>query len=186
MNRVTRILKHGPPHAGDAVDGKHEATDSLTCAAHPDVATLLRCAQCDRPICPRCTVMTPGGQKCRDCARLRRLPMYEVRPRQLVVATAAALGLGVAAGLVWALIPPFLGLFMFLIAAGLGYAVGAALDRAAGGKRGRAVQYIAAAGIVVAYVVRNMLLRGAPLIVGDIFGYIAVAIAIFVAAGRLR
>ncbi len=39
------------------------------CYRHPDRPTRLRCASCGRPICPQCSVDTPVGQKCVDCAK---------------------------------------------------------------------------------------------------------------------
>ena len=39
------------------------------CARHPKVKTRLRCSRCEAPICPKCTVYTPAGTRCRDCAR---------------------------------------------------------------------------------------------------------------------
>lgn len=39
------------------------------CYRHPDRETLLACASCGRPVCPECSVDTPSGQKCYECAR---------------------------------------------------------------------------------------------------------------------
>lgn len=39
------------------------------CVNHPKVATLVRCSNCNSPICPKCMVTTPVGQKCRSCAK---------------------------------------------------------------------------------------------------------------------
>jgi membrane associated rhomboid family serine protease len=45
-------------------------TDTIpVCYRHPDRPTRLRCAECGRPICPECSVDTPVGQKCVECAR---------------------------------------------------------------------------------------------------------------------
>lgn len=47
-------------------------TDSIPimyCANHPDVETTLRCNRCEKPICPKCAVLTPTGYKCRECVR---------------------------------------------------------------------------------------------------------------------
>ncbi len=47
-------------------------TDSyptLYCANHPDVETRLRCNNCEKPICPKCAVLTPTGYRCKDCVR---------------------------------------------------------------------------------------------------------------------
>lgn len=39
------------------------------CARHTKVVTRLRCGRCEAPICPRCTVYTPAGTRCRACAK---------------------------------------------------------------------------------------------------------------------
>jgi len=41
------------------------------CARHPKSVTRLRCGRCEAPICPRCTVYTPAGTRCRACAKNR-------------------------------------------------------------------------------------------------------------------
>jgi len=39
------------------------------CANHPGVETTLRCSRCEKPICPRCAVLTPTGYRCKECVR---------------------------------------------------------------------------------------------------------------------
>jgi hypothetical protein len=46
-----------------------QATTPLFCANHPGVETTLRCNRCEKPICPRCAVLTPTGYRCRECVR---------------------------------------------------------------------------------------------------------------------
>lgn len=41
----------------------------LTCYNHPTRPTLLRCNNCERPICVSCAVRTPTGYRCRECVR---------------------------------------------------------------------------------------------------------------------
>jgi hypothetical protein len=50
------------------------------CGKHKNAVTRLRCGRCETPICPKCTVFTPGGTRCRDCARNK----IAVRPLGLV------------------------------------------------------------------------------------------------------
>lgn len=158
----------------------------MQCATHPNVETELRCGRCGQAICPRCMVMTPGGQRCRACARLRPPPSYDVSAAMKLRGAAAAGGVGVAGGVAWTVIPPFIGLFVFLLAAGLGWLMAEAVGRATNRKRGYALQVIAGFGILLAYFVRNLLLRGQLVLIGDFYGYIAVAVAILVAIGPLR
>ena len=46
-------------------------TDSTTlyCYVHPDRPTLLRCNNCERPICVSCAMRTPTGYRCKECVR---------------------------------------------------------------------------------------------------------------------
>jgi hypothetical protein len=46
-----------------------DVTPTLYCANHPSVETSLRCNNCDKPICPKCAVLTPTGYRCRECVR---------------------------------------------------------------------------------------------------------------------
>jgi hypothetical protein len=42
---------------------------TLYCYVHPRRATLLRCNNCERPICISCAVHTPTGYRCKECVR---------------------------------------------------------------------------------------------------------------------
>ncbi|MCA1693995.1 MAG: hypothetical protein LC749_04255 [Actinobacteria bacterium] len=58
--------------------------------------TLLACAQCGTPICPRCSVRTEVGLRCPDCAGAAPGPVAASRPKwltALVVAVVVALAL---------------------------------------------------------------------------------------------
>ncbi|NMA12051.1 MAG: hypothetical protein GX933_02535 [Chloroflexi bacterium] len=39
----------------------------MTCYRHPNRETLLRCNQCEKPICLDCAVSTPTGYRCKQC-----------------------------------------------------------------------------------------------------------------------
>ena len=39
------------------------------CARHTKAVTRLRCGRCESPICPKCTVYTPAGTRCRPCSK---------------------------------------------------------------------------------------------------------------------
>ncbi len=39
------------------------------CCRHTKTVTRLRCGRCEAPICPKCTVYTPAGTRCRTCAK---------------------------------------------------------------------------------------------------------------------
>ena len=162
----------------------------VKCATHPDVETELACARCGKPICPRCLVYTPVGARCRDCAQLRRLPTYKVPASYILRGIGAAGAAGAAIGGLWGLLVRQggggYGFFVFFLALGIGYGVGEAVSRATNRKRGAALQGIAAAGVVLAYLVRNLVAGSGLIPNNDFYGYILVGIAIIVAIGRLR
>jgi len=47
----------------------NQAAVPLYCANHPGTETTLRCNRCEKPICPRCAVLTPTGYRCKECVR---------------------------------------------------------------------------------------------------------------------
>src|SRR5581483_11032906 len=79
-------------------------TSALHCVNHPSVATVVHCSRCEKPICPKCMISTPVGMRCRDCAQLRRPPMYEVSGRYLWQAIGVAVGLVLVGGFVFNLL----------------------------------------------------------------------------------
>lgn len=159
----------------------------MQCARHPDVETDLSCGRCETPICPRCTVFTDVGARCPTCAPARKLPQYEVGILYALRGAAAALAAGATMGALWgALLPGRVGIFGLLFAAGIGYVAAQAVSWAAGQKAGTLLAGIAAAGVVVAYLVRNLVIGDDILPTNDLFGYIAVVVGGAVAIGRLR
>jgi len=140
----------------------------LRCAAHPKVETYLRCGKCEKPICPRCMVQTPVGARCRSCAGLRRLPMFDVRPGDLIRSFLAATGASAVGGfgLMFASIVPGAGFFGLMLMALLGYGVGEAASVAARRRRGRwlgwATVLAIPLGLVVGRAAFFMWTAGAP------------------------
>jgi hypothetical protein len=143
------------PAAGEDVP-RASPPGPMRCAADPSVETYLRCGRCEKPICPRCLIQTPVGARCRECARLRRLPMYEIGPFDYLCGIGAGLAAGIAGGvavtLLLSLVPAvgFLGAFVM---AGLGYVVGGAILLALPRKRGTGLGVVAALSVVIGLVV---------------------------------
>lgn len=125
------------------------------CSFHPGVETEMRCAECERTICPKEMVLTPVGYKCPVCAKPRRSQYVYVKPRQLVGAVLAALAAGVGGGFVLGMF----GLRFFLIAMFWGMLVGEAVRRGSGGHRGPILGVVAAGGVVL-----GSLVGGLPLL----------------------
>lgn len=177
------------------------------CATHAGVQTTLRCSRCERPICPRCLVQTPVGARCRECARLRRLPTYDVSLARYVKSIAAGAGVGITAGAVWSLLP-FGGFFALFITAAIGFAVGEAVSAAANRRRSKGLKAIAVAGVVLAVLTAAvfpaaMVLAASPVgltpdrlvalagsaavrVASNPFAWIGIALGGFLAASRIE
>jgi hypothetical protein len=167
----------------------------MRCAAHPAVETELGCSKCGTPICPGCLHHTPVGARCGECANFRRLPQYDVSAAYLIRGLVVAVAVGAALGAVWGVLVPFGAFFFFglLLGAGLGYCVGQAVSAATNRKVGSSLQVTAAAGVVIAYLVRSTILASAlrhvefvDLVTTDMFGYVVVVVGVVVAMGRVR
>jgi hypothetical protein len=86
LQQVEQLLREGAslaPRAGQpeiALAGEVAASapETLTCAAHPERETGLRCVECERPICSTCARMTSVGQVCAAC---RPAPVPVQAPR---------------------------------------------------------------------------------------------------------
>ncbi len=165
------------------------------CAKHLEVETTLRCSKCGKPICPRCMFQTQVGARCRECAQLRRLPIYTVSPGYYLRAAGVALGMVVATGFMWNLLRqifffPFLNV---VLAAGIGFAIGEVMSRSVNRKRGRGLQIIAGIAVFLSFVTRNSFASGSVIwglfysfSLFDLFGIIALGLGIFMAVTRLR
>lgn len=123
---------------------------------------------------------------------MRRPPMYEVAAGDLLRASAAAAASALALGYAAAMLLParpfagFFGLTLALLAGwGGGVLAATAVSRAAGGKRGLAVQLLAAGAIVAAGAVRLVAGGDLSLITQDLAGPLAVAAGVAVAWQRL-
>lgn len=167
-------------------------TRHMQCATHPNVETELGCSRCGKGICPKCLVYTPVGTRCRECANVRRIPTYNMSVDTFARAAGGALAGGAVIGLAWGVFNP-LTYFFFGVIVGLavGYGVGEIVSLFTNRKAGPPLQAIAVAGVAIAYLARVLFLFSAGDWIfedlrTDLAGLIAVAIAAFTAAGRLR
>jgi len=160
---------------------------STQCARHPNVETGLACGRCETPICPKCVVMTDVGARCPDCAPRRKLPQFELGVQWLARGAGAAVLAGLGLGALWGfLFPGGLGYLEVLLGLGVGYVAGEAVSWATNRKAGPPLQFEAAAGVILAYVVHNLAAGEAPIVSNDLFGYLAAGAGVIVAMGRLR
>lgn len=125
--------------------------ETLYCVNHPDRETLLRCGKCGQPICPECAVRHPVGLRCPQCARLKKVPTYDVPAPYYLRALGAGLGASLLCAVVAEVLPIFVPLMFlsFLLAMAAGAIVGEAVSRATGYKKGRGLQIIAALSVVL-------------------------------------
>ena len=130
-------------------------------------------------------VQTPVGARCPDCARLYKLPTYQVSPKYYLRAIGVGLGMALGCGFLWGLIGSLLVYFYFNLLLGpvVGYAIGEVTSLAVNRKRGRSLAAIAAVMTVVAYLVALFSPWGFNFHLLDL---ISLALGIFVAVTRLR
>ena len=161
----------------------------MRCATHPEVETNLRCGKCGKPICPKCLVQTPVGARCPNCAKLYKLPTYQVSTKHYLRAAGTGLGMAIVCGIVWGLIGGvarfgYLNLIVNLIvAAGAGYAIGEVISRSVNRKRGTSLAVIAGIALVISYLVGMFFPWGIRF---GLFDLLAIALGIYVAVTRLR
>jgi hypothetical protein len=157
----------------------------MKCTYHPDVETNLRCGKCGKPICPRDMVQTPVGARCPDCAKLSKLPTYQVPTKYYLRAAGAGLGMAIVCGIVWGLIGLIIPFFYLnlLIAAGIGYAIGEVVGLSVNRKRGTRLAVVAGSSVVISYLVGILTPWGLHF---GFFDLLSVALGIFIAVTRLR
>ena len=125
---------------------------TVYCPKHPEAIALLRCINCDRPMCARCATMTAVGQICEACTFARIPDRYKSRFGHQVLTFFFALSLtGIAILLASRLLPlQFIGSFLFLAGGILtGNVVVSAVTRFID-KRGRALVIAAGVGVGLA------------------------------------
>jgi hypothetical protein len=172
---------------------------TLHCANHPNTETNLRCSRCGKPICVRCVVQTPVGGRCRECANVRKAPIFLVSPRRYAMASGYGLGTSLVGGVIWAFMGGFFGL-SFLVLLLLGYLVGEAVSRGAGGRVSRGLAVMAGAftvlgplfGRVCVILVSYPSASVGPAIalalqsLLGLFGLISLVLAVVIAVSRVR
>ena len=133
------------------------------CARHPKKETNIRCGRCETPICPDCLVHAPVGMRCPDCARVNRVPTYDVPLPYLLRGIGAGAAVGIALGIAFmfgsrllfnfalqlgvAIVLPYI--YIIIITA-IGYAIGEAVSLATNRKRGIRLKIISALSMVLA------------------------------------
>ena len=142
-------------------------TQTLYCERHPKNETSIRCGRCEVAICPDCLVHSPVGMRCPDCARVNRVPTYDVPLPYLLrgigagVVTALVLGAAFffGIGFVFSIVFPgnplihtIIQALYVAIPAAIGFVVGEAVSLATNRKRGTILKFVSAGSILLASV----------------------------------
>jgi hypothetical protein len=113
--------------------------------------------------------------------------MYTLGPLAIARLAGAAAVIGVLVGAAWGLLLPVgFGFFALFLGIFAGYGMARAMEWAGGHKRGPLVQGAAVAGVVLAYFVHNLVVAGALILPGDLWGLLFVGAASVVAWNQLR
>jgi hypothetical protein len=142
------------------------------CAFHPGVETNVRCQTCERPICPKDMVASPVGYKCRECARPLRSEYTIVKPRQLAMAAAVAVGVAVVAGFILMLVLNAAGFQFWLMGLIFGAAIGEAARRGSGGHREPSIAAVAGGAAALGALIAGLSPIGFVLSIVGAAGYV--------------
>lgn len=126
----------------------------VPCSYHPDVMTGLRCNHCGKPICPKCAVRTPVGQRCPDCAGVRSMPTIRTGSDVLLKSLGAGLAVAILVAVLWPMLPAW----GFYLTLGMGFGVVETIARFSRNKRGADLQLGAMALITIGFALSRFLL----------------------------
>ncbi len=161
----------------------------MRCSTHPEVETNLSCSKCLKPICPKCSVETPVGLRCRKCAQPAKVPALNVAALDYIKAMSVGLGASLVFGIVWLLIrlaTPYIWLFNFFLAAAVGYGIGRVISLSVKRKRSRLLKIVAGFCMIVAFVIGNQLtFLGQFILAFNLFNLLALAVGVYLAVSHL-
>lgn len=119
--------------------------EPLTCYKHPNRETLLRCNQCNRPICTECAVLTPTGYRCKECVRGQQKVFNTARVFDFVIAVILAGGLSYLGSY----LPSFLGFFTIFAAPFAGTIIVEIIKKVTGNRRSLALFWTTTAAAII-------------------------------------
>jgi hypothetical protein len=165
--------------------------ESMRCETHPDVETNLRCGKCDKPICPKCMVETPVGARCRECARINKLPTFQVSGKQMLISSGVGLLIAVAYGFIWGMLGLYTNFIILnlLLGAGAGFLISEGMSRVINRKKGIKLALVASVMVIVSgfasiFTPIGIIYSASPMFI--MLDILAVGIGIYVAVNRLR
>lgn len=165
-------------------DGAASNVEAVLCACGSGRMTVLRCGKCGKPICPNCMVRHPVGLRCKECAAVRKSPIYDVKIRDYLVAGAVGLGLSLVAAIAIRFFGGLAGFFIIIIGLPIGAGIADVMSRSVRMKRGLGMQILAAACLILGVGLSSVLFGGR--ISFNTITLMFVIAAIIGAVGRLR
>lgn len=168
-------------------------TQPLYCERHPKNETSIRCGRCEVTICPDCLVHSPVGMRCPDCARVNRVPTYDVPLPYLLRGIGAGLAVALVSGITIFFAAPYIFRYVFFaspalniivqvlyiaLLAGIGFAVGEAVSLTTNRKRGTKLKFVSAACVFAASVPITMVF---PAAYNILYLFIGLALATWLA-----
>jgi len=130
-----------------------EEMTTLYCYVHPNRETVLRCKNCERPICPSCAVRTPTGYSCKECIRSHQKKFETAEWYDYLIGFGTTAALSLVGSIILVVISSFLGFFMwfasFAIAGAAGVFIANATQTALRKRRSKRLFWLTAAGVVV-------------------------------------
>jgi hypothetical protein len=154
--------------------------EPLFCIDHPSRETVLRCNQCDAPVCTDCVVRTPVGFRCKECIKAQQAIFFNTLWHDYPLAALIALALSVPATVITSLAGWWFALIISPFAGGL---IGGAVHWGIGRRRGRYIWLVVAVCIVLGAFVAWTVRPRALLTIGI---YIVMATGAAVGTLRLR
>lgn len=165
-------------------------SQSHHCHFHPDTETGVACNKCGKYICTRCMVQTDVGIRCKECAQIHRLPIFDIRIEHYLIAAAVGGAVAGAAGVIWGLLMQvFAGWFLlpWLLAIAVGFVVGEAVSLSVNRKRGPGLVGVALACMVVALITSTITMPfSLRFFFADPFRLLILIAAFITAAVRVR
>jgi len=121
--------------------------DTMYCANHSSVETVLRCNRCSKPICTRCAVQTPVGYRCKQCVGQQQAVFYSGGVLDYVIGGIIALVLGaIAAFLITRLGAWF---FALILGPAIGIGISELIRLAVRRRRSKYLWLVVGGGLVV-------------------------------------
>jgi hypothetical protein len=157
----------------------------MRCKRHPGIETNLTCAKCGEPICPKCLIQTPVGARCRSCAKLSRVPTYQIPRIFYLRASGSGIGAALVTGILWGLLQNYLpfSFLNLLLAGAAGYGIGEAISLSVNRKSGIGLAVIGSLSFLLSYYISSFTIFWGSFHPLDL---LAIAIGIIVVVARVR